>query len=142
MYVKVYGTIRVFKDEKAIVGTHIKKIEKFDEVTNHLLQVFVSNCVRKKGVLSNRDLQTHGMAKANNPSERASGVGMGGDAKQNVLSVMKEIAKNNKFIHKNDVFTVIQGKMSLGDFEKALSDLAEDGAIYSTYDNDIYSLTE
>ena len=37
MYVKVYGTIRVFKEEKAIVGTHIKKIEKFDEVTNHLL---------------------------------------------------------------------------------------------------------
>jgi DNA/RNA endonuclease YhcR with UshA esterase domain len=37
MYVKVYGTIRVFKEEKAIVGTHIKKVEKFDEVTNHML---------------------------------------------------------------------------------------------------------
>lgn len=56
MYVKVYGTIRVFKEEKAIVGTHIKKIEKFDEVTNHLLQVFVAHCIRKKGVLTNRDL--------------------------------------------------------------------------------------
>jgi len=60
MYVKVYGTIRVFKEEKAIVGTHIKKIEKFDEVTNHLLQVFVAHCIRKKGVLTNRDL--HGQA--------------------------------------------------------------------------------
>ena len=30
MYVKVYGTIRVFKEEKAIVGTHIKRIEKFE----------------------------------------------------------------------------------------------------------------
>ena len=56
MYVKVYGTIRVFKEEKAIVGTHIKKIEKFDEVTNHLLQVFVAHCIRKKGVLSNSAL--------------------------------------------------------------------------------------
>lgn len=55
-YVKVYGTIRVFKDEKAIVGTHIKRVDKFDEVTNHLLQVFVAHCIRKKGVLSNRDL--------------------------------------------------------------------------------------
>jgi hypothetical protein len=26
-YVKIYGTIRVFKEEKAIVGTHIKRIE-------------------------------------------------------------------------------------------------------------------
>ena len=57
MYVKVYGTIRVFKEEKAIVGTHIKKIDKLDEVTNHLLQVFVANCIRKKGVLSNKELQ-------------------------------------------------------------------------------------
>lgn len=56
MYVKVYGTIRVFKEEKAIVGTHIKRIEKFDEVTNHLLQVYVAHCIRKKGVLSSSAL--------------------------------------------------------------------------------------
>jgi len=37
VYVKVYGTIRVFKEEKAIVGTHIKRVDKFDDVTNHLL---------------------------------------------------------------------------------------------------------
>ena len=52
MYVKVFGTIRVFKEEKAIVGTHIKKIEKFDEVTNHLLQVFVSHSMRTQGTLN------------------------------------------------------------------------------------------
>ena len=43
MYVKVFGTIRVFKEEKAIVGTHIKAIAKYDEITNHFLQVFVSH---------------------------------------------------------------------------------------------------
>ena len=53
---KVYGTIRVFKEEKAIVGTHIKRVDKFDDVTNHLLQVFVAHCIRKKGVLSSREL--------------------------------------------------------------------------------------
>ena len=37
MYAKVYGSVRVFKDEKAIVGTHIKAVEKHDEVTNHFL---------------------------------------------------------------------------------------------------------
>jgi hypothetical protein len=51
MYVKVFGTIRVYKEEKAIVGTHIKAIEKFDEVTNHLLQTFVAHNIRLKGVL-------------------------------------------------------------------------------------------
>ena len=52
MYVRVFGTIRVFKDEKAIVGTHIKRIEKFDEVANHFLQTFVAHQIRQKGVLT------------------------------------------------------------------------------------------
>ncbi len=52
MYVKVYGTIRVFKEEKAIVGTYIKKVEKFDEISNHFLQVFVSHNLRKHGTLT------------------------------------------------------------------------------------------
>lgn len=41
-YAKVYGNIRVFKEEKAIIGTHIKRIEKFEEITNHFLSVFVA----------------------------------------------------------------------------------------------------
>ena len=55
-YVKVYGTIRVFKEEKAIIGTHIKQVEKQDDITNHLLQVFVAHSIRHKGVLTNREL--------------------------------------------------------------------------------------
>jgi hypothetical protein len=37
MHAKIFGTIRVYKEEKAIVGTHIKKIVKYEEVTNHFL---------------------------------------------------------------------------------------------------------
>ena len=37
MYAKVFGTVRLFKEEKSLVGTHIKAVEKFDEVTNHFL---------------------------------------------------------------------------------------------------------
>ncbi len=42
MYAKVFGTIRLYKEEKALVGTHIKKTEKFDEISNHFLQTFVA----------------------------------------------------------------------------------------------------
>ena len=55
-YAKVYGNIRVFKDEKAIIGTHIKRVEKFEEITNHFLSVFVSQQIRRKGVLKAREL--------------------------------------------------------------------------------------
>ena len=55
MYAKIFGTIRVYKEEKAIVGTHIKKIEKFDEMSNHFLQTFVAQQMRVKGVLTSKD---------------------------------------------------------------------------------------
>lgn len=55
-YVKIFGTIRIFKEDKAVVGTHIRRVEKFEEVTNHLLQTFVAHQIRAKGVLSAKDL--------------------------------------------------------------------------------------
>jgi len=36
-YVKVYGSIRVFKEEKAIVGTKIEKLASNNEMVNHFL---------------------------------------------------------------------------------------------------------
>ena len=44
-YVKVYGSIRVFKEQKAIVGTHIHRIVDFDEITNHLLQRLIAQLI-------------------------------------------------------------------------------------------------
>ena len=46
----------MFKEEKAIVGTHIKRIDKFDELTNHFLSTYVAHCIRKKGILKPREL--------------------------------------------------------------------------------------
>ena len=138
-YVKVYGTIRVFKEEKAIVGTHIARADKFDEVTNHLLQVFVASCIQKQGPLSSKDL-TSSAAPARQSGQPA-GV-MGGDQKQTILGVMKELSKNNRFIHKNDIASVLKGKLRGDEVERALYSLCEDGVIHSAYDNDIYSITE
>jgi len=55
-YVKIFGSVRIFKEERAIVGTHISKIEKFDEITNHFLQIFVSHQIRVKGTLTSKDI--------------------------------------------------------------------------------------
>ena len=52
IYVQIYGQIRMFKEDKAIVGTKITEIEKHDEITNHFLKVFVSSNIRTKGVLT------------------------------------------------------------------------------------------
>lgn len=41
----------------------------------------------------------------------AQAASMGADQKQTILSVMKELTNNNRFIHKNDIFNVLRGKM-------------------------------
>jgi len=52
------------------------------------------------------------------------------------------MAKMNKFLPKSDIYDVIQQKMNGDDFARALNALSEDGQIYTTYDNDIYSITD
>lgn len=140
LYVKVYGTIRVFKEEKAIVGTHIKRVDKFDEVTNHLLQTFVAQQLRKKGVLTSAELKPSAQGNAN--ASLTNIAQQSGDYKQMVLAVMKEMNKNTRFISKTDIFTMVRNKMTEKDVEKVLIQLCEDGAIHSGYDNDVYSITE
>ena len=71
-YVKVYGSIRVFKEEKAIVGTKIEQIEKHDNITNHFLQVFVSSQIRHKGILTSNDIK---MESGNNNTQSNMGGG-------------------------------------------------------------------
>lgn len=41
-WVKVMGSVRVFKEETAIVGNQIFPISQYDEITNHFLQIFVA----------------------------------------------------------------------------------------------------
>jgi hypothetical protein len=54
---------------------------------------------------------------------------------------MKELTKNNRFIHKNDILNHLRGVMQLAELDRVLFLLCEDGVIHSAYDNDIYSIT-
>ena len=51
-YLKVYGSMRIFKEQRAIVASKCENLVKHDEITNHLLQCFVSSNIRQKGTLS------------------------------------------------------------------------------------------
>eukprot|EP00347_Sterkiella_histriomuscorum_P015705 403356006 len=55
-YVKIFGQIQVFKDQKAIIGAFIRQVNSSDEITNHFLSVFTSHQIRKNGALKPSDL--------------------------------------------------------------------------------------
>ena len=57
------------------------------------------------------------------------------------MNLMKEMTKQNKFAHKNDLWQYLASKMNYQDFNRAMDDLQNDGAIYSTINNDCFSIT-
>ena len=79
---------------------------------------------------------------------RASGVGASSavqlgtstNIKDTVFSIMKEMSKNTTFMNKQDIWTYIQKQTDYNTFDKAMQKLVDDGMIYPTYDNDIYSI--
>jgi hypothetical protein len=147
-YAKIYGNIRVFKEEKAIVGTHIKRIEKFDEVTNHFLSVFIADCIRKKGILKPRELamdsnQINALTEANGSGmiiDQIGGAAQGGsyrpgfggsitDLRKVILDMMKELNKTTKFVNKLDIYAMLQDKIDQPTYDRELEKLANNGEI-------------
>jgi RPA family protein len=141
-YVRVYGSIRVFKEEKAIVGTKIEKLPSMNELTNHFLQTFVASQIRHKGLLSKSEIKMNSGNPQSNQNSMAKTVGGGGDKAQIVLDLMKEVTKSSRFTHKNDLWTMIQSKMSNSDFTAALENLLSNGTIFTTVDDDTFSVTD
>lgn len=55
---------------------------------------------------------------------------------------MKEITKNSRFTHRNDLWTMLQAKMSHSDFTAAIENLLSNGTIFTTVDDDTFSVTD
>lgn len=49
------------------------------------------------------------------------------NVRDTVFNIMKQMAKNNKFIHKQDIWTYIQKQTDYATFDKTLNRLVEDG---------------
>ena len=73
-----------------------------DEVTNHFLKVFVSHNIRHKGILENKDIDAAKPAGRILPGASAAGQ----NQSSTVLNLMKEVCRNSRFAHKNDLWTM------------------------------------
>ena len=143
-YVKIYGSMRVFKEKRAIVASKCEEIIKHDEITNHLLQSFVAHNIRIKGTLSSDQIKTEvGQGKSNQGfNQPKGGEHLGVDHSNTVLDLMKEVTKNNRFCHKKDLWSICQKQMSVQQFDRALDTLMDDGAIYTAVDDNQYGIIE
>lgn len=128
-YVKIFGNLRCFKDVRAVVGMTITKIKDYDELTNHWLQVFIAEAVRKNGVLSS--------------SEAAHGSSSGPLSEEEVRRLVKEVFDKFK-IHKSqcrraEVYAELKKKISERELDDAINYLLEDMQIFEQ-EKGVYSL--
>ena len=55
MYIKVLIMVRSYQEKSIYVVNSIKRIEDYNEVTNHFLSIFLNSEIRKKGYLIEED---------------------------------------------------------------------------------------
>ena len=110
-YVKIFGNIRVFKDNKSVVGAHLKKITDHDAITNHKLQVLVSQEYRRKGPLNNQDLTEQ--KKGDEMTEA--------ELKDLIVEAAKKHAGDSNAISKDELFRKLGSKVTFPVFEKSLA---------------------
>ena len=136
-WVKVMGTVRVFKEQTAIVGNQVTAITDHNEITNHFLQVFVAHNVRKKGVLSQDQLRDGRQQKGAGPAQvQASGI--------DLLSMMSNLMKRNdmRFIDKDSILQECRNKLTPAEVDEKLKVLLDDGSIYTAMNQNVFSLTD
>lgn len=125
-YAKVFGSIKNFKGVNQVVGVHLAKIEDFDIITNHFLQVFIGSCVRKKGILSSQDL-TESLEGKKELNE---------DDKMELIKITtkKIVAENQdngvKEVSKETIFRAIKDRVTFPEFERVIKKLVEDMELF------------
>ena len=68
--------------------------------------------------------------------------GKGGNAKEIIIAMMKQMSQNERFIKRDDILTMLGSQFNRAELESGIDRLLDDGAIYSTYDKDVYALEE
>ena len=66
----------------------------------------------------------------------------GNELRQAILTLMREISKTKKQIHKNEVFGMLQGRAEREVFEAEMQGLQDDGDICQSFDADNFFLVD
>mmetsp|Transcript_27458 Transcript_27458/g.24335 ORF Transcript_27458/g.24335 Transcript_27458/m.24335 type:complete len:267 (-) Transcript_27458:51-851(-) len=128
-YVKVFGTIRVFKDVKQVVGVHLSKIEDFDIITNHYLQVFVGSCVRSQGILGSQDLiEKEGETTTKGELSEEQKVTLVKETSTKLVEEAKSKGAEN--VSRDSIFACVKSKINFPEFEKIVKKLVEEMELF------------
>ncbi|CAI2377655.1 unnamed protein product [Moneuplotes crassus] len=125
-YVKVFGQAKNFKDVRQVVGVHLEAIDDFNYITNHLLQVFVASCVRKKGVLSSQDI-----TEANNVKGEMNEKDKTQFVKTEATKIINEnSARGVSNVSRDVIFNKVKSSVTHPEFQKIIQHLLDEMELF------------
>ena len=144
IYVRVIGTVREYENVRSIMAQSVRKVSSAHEVTHHMLEVIHSYQKYKLGGNIGGGMGG-GMYQPNMPQNIViDGTGMalknhGGDSHeelfQTILNVMKtHMTDHSTGLHEQVIFDKMAPNYTKMEIRKAMSDMTNDGLIYSTID--------
>jgi len=144
VYIKCVGQIKDYDGKKTLVADRVRIVNSLDEVTHHYLEVVYSAEKSKRadsfvGAVAPFSMRS-GVGFGGAPVAQAGGQG-GDTLKDQVLNFIKEYGEHvevganiSQCIQK----LTIMGKFNEGQIRNAIEDLASEGHIYSTINEDNY----
>jgi replication factor A2 len=145
-YVKVWGAVRSYGSDRSFTPYRIRVIESFDEVTAHLAESIYIHLYLTKGPLA-----------ASKPKAVNSGGGLGGfdvgvgghdddisnmsPEQQTVLKAFRELGGGDSGATVAAVASKLAGQMSSERVRSITDELAAEGQLYSTVDEEHYKST-
>eukprot|EP00904_Undaria_pinnatifida_P010329 jgi/Undpi1/6426/HiC_scaffold_20.g08907.m1 len=169
-YVRVFGSVRSWKDDRHSVAYDMQPITDFNEVTMHALEIIYTHLFNTKGPLPGKSSVGGGAAVAQpmhgvgSPGFHGGGgqqgfTNMGGGMQNNqqggqggaqgFTKVQQQVhelylsASEEQGLSMTDVFNSLKGQgVSYGDVTDATAFLSSEGHLYSTIDDDHFRSTE
>ena len=120
-YVKIFGNLKTFREEKQLVGVCMERLSSYNDLTNHLLQVFTALASAKFGVLSEDEIKNAKGIKKAPQLENASS-----DEAQTVLRLMKTfISSGRDAVSKREIISRLSGNIQGATIEACLKKLEQ-----------------
>lgn len=144
VYARVYGPVRSHQEKKHIIGFKVAQVEDPNMVTTHLLEVLHQKMKIKKLMEADQGA-AGGVGSVLPNSSLRSGPEVpgktGGSDRDMVYAAIKS-STSDVGMSKTMMITVLRGKLSAEKIEKVVEELAAEGAIYTTHDDDHFMVIE
>lgn len=150
LYVRVVGQLKTYHDKKHVTAFNLRAVEDFNEITHHFLEVIHAHLYNTKGPIPAGLAPQKLAAKPSNMGvnqaahHQAHAPQAGGDRMQqlseNILEIIQARRDQPEGVGITEIYNVLHDVATFDEVKKTLMSMAENLHIYTTKDDDHFTL--